>query len=71
MSPRRAVVSYSDKTMRYLLLIILPPVTACIGFLVGGCVAIAQGLSLHDNYEYFSPDYGAGSARMHCQTSDC
>jgi len=50
--------------MRYvvLILLLLTPFTACIGFLGGTCVAIALGISLHDNYEYFSPDYGAGMA---------
>jgi hypothetical protein len=50
--------------MRFVVLTLLTPFTACIGFLGGTWVAIALGISLHDNYEYFSPDYGAGMARV-------
>ena len=50
--------------MRYVILIILTPITAFFGFLSGVVVAMALGLSLHDNYEYFSPDYGVGMARV-------
>ena len=45
--------SGSDKTVRYVILIILTPITAYFGFLGGVVVATALGLSLHDNYEYF------------------
>ena len=47
--------------MRYVILIILTPITAFFGFLGGVVVAMAIGLSLHDNYEYFFP-YDVGSA---------
>ena len=50
--------------MRYVVLIFLTPFAACIGFFGGTCAAIALGISLHDNYEYYSPDYGVGMARV-------
>jgi len=50
--------------MRYVILVLLTPFTAFGGFLAGVAVAMALGLSLHDNYEYFSPDYGVGIARV-------
>ena len=53
--------SGSDKTVRYVILIILTPITAYFGFLGGVVVATALGLSLHDNYEYFYP-YDVGAA---------
>ncbi len=50
--------------MRYVVLILLTPFTACIGFFGGVFVAIGLGISLHNDFEYFSPDFGAGMARV-------
>ena len=47
--------------MRYVILIILTPITAFFGFLGGVVVAMELGLSLHNNYEYFFP-YDVGTA---------
>ena len=50
--------------MRCVVLILLTAITACIGFLGGVCVAMTLRVSLHDGYEYFSPSYGHGMARV-------
>jgi|GEM_PF-3210970 len=47
--------------MRYVILIILTPITAFFSFLGGVVVAMELGLSLHNNYEYFFP-YDVGTA---------
>jgi len=55
--------SGSDKTVRYVILIILTPITAYFGFLAGVMVAMELGLSLHNHYEYFLRyDVGAASS---------
>jgi hypothetical protein len=56
--------SGSDKTVRYVILIILTPITAFFGFLGGVVVAMEIGLSLHDNYEYFASFNGTASGAL-------
>ena len=48
----------------YLLPTVLTPIGAFGGFFGGVMFAMELGLALHDNYEYFSPDYGDGIARV-------